>query len=218
VASVSAVIINFQTPDLTERAVRSFRRFYPLVPLLLIDNGSGDRSADALRALAAESPATTELLINNGNLHHGPAMHQAMTVRREDRILFLDSDCEVLRGGFLEAMMTEIDSAPQGYAAGKRIFMNERGFDVPESAGAIPYLRPICLLVDRALYAALPPFAKHGAPCLANMKGASERGLRLCHVPVEEYVRHLGRGTARRFGYRLGMRGKWNHLLNRLGL
>jgi GT2 family glycosyltransferase len=218
VAPVSAVIINFQTPDLTNRAVRSFRRFYPDVPLLLIDNGSSDRSMESLQSLVAEAPGTTELIVNGANLHHGPAMHQAMTLRTEDRVLFIDSDCEIVQGGFLERMLNELDSAPEAYAAGKRIFMNERGFDVPESPGAIAYVRPICLLVDRRLYLTLPPFVKHGAPCLANMKAAAERGLRLCHVPVDEYVRHLGRGTAGRFGYRLGLKGKWNHLLNRLGL
>ena len=217
VASVSAVIINFQTPDLTKRAVNSFRKFYPAVPLLLIDNGSSGRSGETLKELVAESPETTELVLNSTNLHHGPAMHQAMTLRKEERVLFIDSDCEILRGGFLEIMLTELDSVPEGYAAGKRIFMNERGFDVDESPGAIPYLRPICLLVDRRLYLTLPPFMKHGAPCLVNMKAAAERGLRLFHVPVEEYLRHLGRGTAGRFGYRLGLKGKWNFLLNRLG-
>lgn len=217
VASVSAVIINFQTPDLTKRAVYSFRKFYPAVPLLLIDNGSSDQSVVSLRELSFEAPGTTELIVNGRNLHHGPAMHQAMTLRSEEYVLFIDSDCEILRGGILELMLEALGSTPGGYAAGKQTFMNRRGFDIPESPGAIPYLRPICLLVDRRLYLTLPPFMKHGAPCLANMKAAAEQGLRLCPVPVDDYVRHLGRGTAARFGYRLGLRGKWNHILNKMG-
>lgn len=217
VASVSAVIINFQTPDLTKRAVHSFRKFYPAVPLLLIDNGSADQSVPMLKEFAAADPDSTELVVNSRNLHHGPAMHQAMTLRAEEHVLFIDSDCEILRGGILEIMLEALSSSPEGYAAGKRTFMNRRGFDIPESPGAIPYLRPICLLVDRRRYLTLPPFMKHGAPCLANMKAATDRGFGLCPVPVDEYVRHLGRGTAARFGYRLGLRGKWNHFLNKMG-
>jgi hypothetical protein len=37
-------------------------------------------------------------------------------------------------------------------------------------------------------------------------------------VAMDDVVRHEGRGTAGRFGYRLGWKGKLNHALNRLGL
>jgi glycosyltransferase involved in cell wall biosynthesis len=217
VGSVAAVIINYQTPDLTRRAVRTFRRFYPTVPLLLIDNGSADGSLEELRRLVALAPEATTVVANKRNLHHGPAMHQAMTLLAQERILFLDSDCEVIQGGFLELMSAALAGTPRGYAAGKRIFMNARGFDRAEGPGAIPYLRPICLLVDRGIYLTLPPFVRHGAPCLANMRRAAEQGVRLLPFPVEEYIRHEGRGTAGRFGYALGLEGRINHLLNKLG-
>ncbi len=212
------VIINFRTPDLTSQAVRSLRRFYPEVPILLIDNGSGDESPRVLEELRELQPGSTELLSNVTNLHHGPAMDQALRLLRTPYVLFLDSDCLVERGGFLEAMMGLASAEPRAYAVGKRIFMNDRGFDVEESPAAHPYIRPICMLVHRERYLGLPPFERHGAPCLANMRAAATAGLALLHFPVEESVRHLGRGTASRHGYRLGWKGRFNHLLNRLGL
>jgi hypothetical protein len=115
-------------------------------------------------------------------------------------------------------MIALIEHDPHGYAAGKRITMNRRGFDLPEGSIGHPYLRPICLLVRRDLYLTLPPFERHGAPCLRNMIAASQRGYALLHFPVEEYILHEGRGTAYRHGYRLGWRGKVNHFLNRIGL
>ena len=214
--SVTAVIINFQTPDLTHRALTSFRRFYPSTPLLIIDNGSADQSPDLLPRLDPLGP--TELLLNAANLHHGPAMDQALRRITTEFVLFLDSDCEVIGGGFVERMSAALLHDARNYAAGKRIVMNARGFDVGTSAGAHPYIRPICMMVRRELYLQLPPFEKHGAPCLANMIAATDRGLQLVHIPIEEYVRHDGRGTAARFGYRLGLKGRLNHLLNRLGL
>ncbi len=51
-----------------------------------------------------------------------------------------------------------------------------------------------------------------------NFIAADNAGFVLVHFPVEEYVHHEGRGTATRHGYRLGLRGKLNHLLNRLRL
>jgi hypothetical protein len=96
--------------------------------------------------------------------------------------------------------------------------MNRRGFDVDESAGGTPYIRPLCMMLRRPLYLTLPPFRRHGAPCLANMRAAHEQNLQLVPFPVEHYVDHEGRGTAARLGYHLGLRGKVNHLLNSLGV
>jgi hypothetical protein len=196
------------------------RSFYPTIPLLLIDNGShDDRSASLMREWESRHPQRTELLVNAENLHHGPAIDQAMRHVTTPFLLFLDSDCEVVRGGFIERMQDQAHAEPMCYALGKRIWMDERGFDVePDSPGAIPYVRPICMLIKREVYLTLPQAERHGAPCLANMREASRRGYQLSHFPVEEFVHHKGRGTAARFGYRLGWRGKLNHLLHRLGL
>lgn len=215
--SVHAVIINFRTPDLTARAVRSLRAFYPDLPLLLIDNGSGDGSDRVLASLQAGAAAVTDLLLLDTNIHHGPAMDQALRQLQAPWILFLDSDIEIHSPGLIEGMMSAAAGDQNAYAVGKRIWMNRRGFDQPEGAG-VPYVRPICMLLRRELYPPLPPFRKHGAPCLANMKAAHKRGLHLVHFPVEDYLTHAGRGTASRHGYRLGLRGKINHLLNSLGL
>ncbi len=216
--SLTTVIINFKTPDLTARAVESFRSVYPSLPLLLIDNGSGDDDRRVLERLCAVAPGTTRLLLNDVNRHHGPAMDQALHEVETPFVLFIDSDCEVLRGGFAEAMLMQVGEDSRGYVVGKKIFMNDRGFDVQEQPGAHPYIRPICMLVRRELYLQLPPFERHGAPCLANMRAAQASGFGLIHFPVEEYVRHEGRGTASRHGYRLGWRGRLNHLMNKIGL
>lgn len=215
---LTGVIINFRTPDLLRSAACSFRAFYPATPLLMIDNGSGDQSVDVIHQLCARSPDTTHALINSRNIHHGPAMDQALRSLATTYVLFLDSDCEIKRGGLLERMVSEAQHDEKFYAAGKKIFMNRRGFDIPEVPGAYPYIRPICMLVHRERYLHLPPFERHGAPCLANMRRAVEEGLSLTHIPVEEYIVHRGRGTASVHGYRLGIRGRLNHFLNRLGL
>jgi glycosyltransferase involved in cell wall biosynthesis len=216
--SITAVIINFRTPDLLRRAVRSFRTYYPAIPLLLIDNGSHDGCDTVMRELQRQSPDRTELLLNRQNLHHGPAMDQALHHVRTQYVLFLDSDSEVVQGGFLEGMLGVAKSDDAHYAIGKKIFMNRRGFDVSEPAGGMPYIRPMCMLVHRERYLLLPPFERHGAPCLTNMHAAVDRGFAVLHFPVEEYVFHAGRGTASIHGYRLGIRGRFNHLMNRLGL
>jgi hypothetical protein len=215
---VTTVIINFRTPDLTRIAVESFRSSYPSLPLLLIDNGSGGDSRRMLEAVASAAQGETELILNESNLHHGPAMDQALRHVGTPYVLFLDSDCEVLQGGFVEAMVARAEEASYHYAVGKKIYMNDRGFDVAERPGAHPYIRPICMLIRRELYLGLPPFERHGAPCLANMRAADASGFALIHFPVENFIHHAGRGTASRHGYRLGWRGRLNHLMNKIGL
>jgi glycosyltransferase involved in cell wall biosynthesis len=213
---VTAVIVHFHTPDLLERAVSSFRRYYPETPLLLVDNGSDERSTEVLYRLRSLHPATTELLTHARNLHHGPAMDDAVHRLTTPYVLFLDSDCTVVKGGCIERMLTHLKGGC--YAAGTLVHMNRRGFDVEPGRGGVPYIRPVCMLIDRAKYLTLPPFERHGAPCLRNMTEAGRRGYRMADVPIEEYVDHQGRGTAGRFGYDLGWRGRVNHLLNRFGL
>ena len=215
---ITTVIINFKTAEMTCRAVSSFRRFYSSVPLLLIDNGSNDGSAGALNAFRRQHPQGINVIENDHNLHHGPAMDQALHHAQTRFVFFMDSDCEVYRGEFLEKMAAEMDTGSYAYAIGKRVFMNKRGFDVPQAGAATPYIRPIFMLIDREHYLSLPPFQHHGTPCLINMLAATRRGLKLIDFPVEEYVHHYGRGTAGRYGYGLGWRGKLNYLFNKIGL
>jgi glycosyltransferase involved in cell wall biosynthesis len=216
---ITAVIVNYQTPDLLRAAADSLRRHYPALPLLLVDNGSRDESRSVIASLRAGAPETVRALLNSENLHHGPAMDQAARAVSTPFVLFLDSDCEVREGGFLEEMERLLDERPGQYAVGQRVEMDRRGFDAEkEGPGTVPYIRPACMLLKRELYLALPPFQLHGTPCLENMTAASRKGYGLVDFPLGRYVAHKGRGTAGRHGYGLGFRGKWNHLLHKLGL
>ena len=215
---VTTVIINYRTADLTRRAIESFRGFYPAKQLLLIDNGSRDESVEVLENSRHRFPQFTEVLLNTTNLHHGPAMDQGIHQLQTRYVFFVDSDCEISRGGFLELMIDELEHRQMGYAIGHRVWMNRRGFDIENNRNAIPYIRPYFMLIQRELYLRLPPFEKHGTPCLKNMKTAKEHGFALINFSVGDYVNHRGRGTAHQHGYNLGVRGRWNYFMNRLGL
>lgn len=215
---VTAVIINYQTPDLTRQTVELLRKFYPKLLLLLIDNGSKDESVHVLRECQQQSPSLTQFICNSENLYHGPAMHQALQHCSTEYVLFLDSDCEVIAGDFIEGMLGSAERDERCYAVGKQVYMNKRGFDVPAREDAIPYIRPICMLIRKSIYSTLRPFSHHGTPCLENMRDAVSSGFHLVDFPIFDYIVHQGRGTANRYGYGLGFRGKLNYLLNKLGL
>lgn len=214
---VTSVIINYQTPELTLEAVSSLKNIYPDLKLILIDNGSNDDSVEQLQKLSNHFDYI-KFITNKKNLHHGPAMHQAILLSDTDYLLFIDSDCKVLKGGFIEEMLNMLEHDDSNYAIGEIIYLNKRGFLTDDRASGYPYIRPICMMLKRAHYLDLKPFQKHGAPCLENMQNALENGLKLINFNLNQYIFHLGRGTASKYGYNLGILGKLNYLLNKLKL
>jgi hypothetical protein len=213
---VTAVVINYQTPDLVAVAVRSFRHYYPDVPLLIIDNGSQDHSRQIIETLVTADGGPTQTLWLPKNLYHGPAMHQAMELVGTPYVYFFDSDTETRRGGFLEPMIAALEADPQAYGAGRIVEVDRRrGFRKP---GGMPVLVTPYMLLRRDFYFRLPPFIHHGLPTIQNFRAAEQAGYRLIPFPIETYVHHLGRGTAARYGYGLGWRSRLAYLLERLGL
>jgi glycosyltransferase involved in cell wall biosynthesis len=213
---VTAVVINYQTPDLLETAVRSFIDAYPGVPLVIIDNGSADDSRARIEALRHEAPGPIEAWFLEENVYHGPAMHRAMERVRTPYVYFFDSDTETKRAGFLEPMREVLAAKDHHYATGHVVTVNRRGFADPK--GKIPVPASAYMMLKRAVYHRLPPFIHHGLPVLENCAAAVQQGYTILEFPIEDYVTHFGRGTAERYGYGLGLRSRLDYLLNKLGL
>jgi glycosyltransferase involved in cell wall biosynthesis len=198
---VTAAIINYGTPDLTRAAAWSLRTLYPGLPIVVVDNGSPDDSKTRLARLAKEAGGVT-VISQETNLHHGPGLDLAIRRCTTPWVLCFDSDCVAYRAGFLEGMREIAEADPNAYMVGQMRRVDDDGFDLP--TGGHPYVHPKCALVRREAYLLLPPFERHGAPCLANERSAAEQGLALLDFDVRDYVLHLGEGTVRRFGYGLG--------------
>ncbi|WP_456426152.1 glycosyltransferase family 2 protein [Rhodocaloribacter sp.] len=213
---VTAVVINYQTPDLLETAVCSFIDAYPDVPLVIIDNGSADDSRARIEALRCEAPGPVEAWFLEENVYHGPAMHRAMERVRTPYVYFFDSDTETKRAGFLEPMREVLAAKDHHYATGHVVTVNRRGFADPK--GKIPVPASAYMMLKRAVYHRLPPFIHHGLPVLENCAAAVQQGYAILEFPIEDYVTHFGRGTAERYGYGLGLRSRLDYLLNKLGL
>lgn len=203
--NITAAIVNYGTPRLTRMAVWSLRTAYPDLPIVVVENGSPDDSADVLRQLRDEAEHLT-VLESDRNLHHGPGLDLAIRHIDTEWVLLFDSDCILYRGGLLEAMLAE---SPDAYLIGERLQVDELGYGASSDGdGPLhPYVHPKCALVRRSEYLGLPPFEKHGVPCLRNQITAAEKGHALTHFPVVDYVYHIGRGTAGTYGYNLGLKG-----------
>ncbi|MDE3057582.1 MAG: glycosyltransferase family 2 protein [Bacteroidota bacterium] len=212
--NTAVVVVNFQTPDLLSNAVASFRSVYPAVLMLIVDNGSRDNSRKVIEGMQSRYAHTSALFLEK-NIFHGPAMHRAAREVKSDFLFFLDSDTETRRGGFLEVMLKELQEEKNLYAIGRVNHVNKRGFPAEEGTAIVlsPYM-----MVKREIYFTLPPFEHRGMPTLGNFSAAQQRGWVVLDFPIQEYIEHKGRGTASLFGYGLGMRGKVEYLLNKIGL
>jgi GT2 family glycosyltransferase len=213
---ISTVIVNYRTPELLETAATSFRKFYPDVELVIVDNGSNDRSLDVIEALVKSNPMKTKSIMLDKNYFHGPAMDRAMRSVDKEIVFFLDTDIEVKRGGFIELMLQEFNREEKVYGVGRIDRVNKRGFATED--GAITILLSPYMMLRRKKYFDLPPFKHHGMPTLDNFSAAESKGYLLERFDIANYIEHYGRGTASKFGYSLGLRGKLDFLLNKVGL
>ncbi|HEX2983879.1 MAG TPA: glycosyltransferase family 2 protein [Ignavibacteriales bacterium] len=211
--NITAVIINYRTIELTKRAIWSLNGHYPQMPVIVLDNNSGDNSKAELEKLAKEIPQLTAYYLDS-NIHHGPGMHEGIKKAITDWVLLFDSDCILYRKGLIEMMSFQANG--DVYAIGKKLAVNKDGFSPAKDEGAYGYIHPHCALVNKKKYLTLPPFEKHGAPCLTNYIQAQKQGYGLKDFPVEEYVYHLGRGTVNITGYNLGAKSKLDLAKNKI--
>lgn len=225
-AAVTVVVVNYRTLELTRRCVETLHDHYSDLPLVLIDNGSDDESTEYVRELG-QTQQNVRAQLNEGNRYHGPALDQGVRLAEARYVLTLDSDCEVVRGGFLEEMLREFQR-PETYAVGELRYKNRFGYTYgygydegaaqPERRGRIPYIHPYAMLLDRDKYLRLRPFIHHGAPCIRNMQDARRKGYTVVDFPVGDYVFHRMQGTSVAYGYGAlgGVRRRLEYYLNRL--
>jgi glycosyltransferase involved in cell wall biosynthesis len=205
--NASAVIVHHNTPYLLKAAVWSLRSMYPSLEILVVDSGSSQDVAAEARSIV--HAAHGKVIHRNENVHHGPGMDIGLRDVASRYVLLFDSDCIAFRNGFIEGMMSQLDRG-DAYMCGEMMTVDGSGFNAEEGQ---PYIHPKCALVDRERYLTLPPFEKHGAPCLTNQRAASEAGMRLIDFPVDDHIFHLGRGTVSGHGYGLG----WKSRLAKVG-
>ncbi len=214
---ITTVIINFQTPDLLSTAVQSFKKLYPNEKLIIIDNGSQDEgeSVNLINILSEEYKFIESVFLKT-NIFHGPAMDLSIKKHVQTKyVFFLDSDTETQKKGFLEQMNSIITSDTGIYGVGEIVKANKRGYK--SETGKEILLTPY-MLINTHLYKSLSPFIHHGQPTLYNFTDASDKGYELRNFKISDYIDHLWRGTANRFGYGLGFKGKLNYVLNKFGL
>jgi GT2 family glycosyltransferase len=116
---VRAIVVNFNAGEALLRCIRSVLEQGSGVALTVVDNASGDGSADAAEKQFGRDPRFT-LLRNAGNPGFAIAVNQAarhVPADPVDYLLILNPDCE-LQPGALEALWQALDGDPPASLAG----------------------------------------------------------------------------------------------------
>jgi glycosyltransferase involved in cell wall biosynthesis len=195
---VTIVMCERDTADVTKLGIESILRFYPDIPIVIVDGGSVDDSINYVRYLdvAHENVTLWERYGRNG---HGTMLDDAiLKFVKTKYVLVMDNDIIVRRGGWIEQMLITMNVSgaldQEIYALGSLMLVTYKGDgcgDPVDDSDVLRYTHPSCAMVRLETYLQLPAFVEHGAPLVYNMKAAQDKGYRIEYFPIEEYVTHL---------------------------
>lgn len=186
---ITALTVNYNTPDYLERLLRTFRKFYS-IPVLVID-GSNEENYIKIRGFDKKYDVKIDHFSHN--IHHGPGMSYGIEKIKTDRILLIDSDMIIHNGGWLEMMDEELREDSYGIGdIQKEYYLEETSVTIFTStpirirpkvvvshAGQVKkvqtkvwvdYLHPALALCNRDVLLKYPMPIRGGAPLIEAMK------------------------------------------------
>ncbi len=132
---VSIIISNLNGEEWLKNCLSSLKeQDYPHIELILIDNGSEDKSIDFIKC----SYPTVKIIENDHNLGYAMAGNQGAEQASGELLLFLNNDTEVKKD-FLSILVQKILESPQIAACQPKIrFLQEK--EKIDSVGSFPTL------------------------------------------------------------------------------
>ena len=197
--NITILICQRNTNDLIRLCLESLLRFYPDIPILIVDGSSTDESIFYCKYKELIHP-NIKIWIRNGRNSHGMKMDEALKIHIKTRyVLLCDSDIIMERGGLIEDMLSEFYKDELLYAIGTLMLVTRSnyGCGTPKDENDIlRYAHPSFSIYDVEKYHQLnAPFTDHGAPCVYNMMEAEKRKLNIAYYPVDKYISHLSGGS-----------------------
>lgn len=204
---VTGITVCHNTRLLLQKAYGSIRKFYPDMPIIIVEcSDPGNSTVGYAQGLA--SPLTT-VIRPGSNIGHGPGMNLGINYCQTRYALMFDTDAELLEPcvGDMLAMM-EDDTFGVGYNIPTALsgFGTWAPAPPPKEGGWMSYLHPYFCLIDTVNYKKYVPFKHSGAPCTPTMRDIYNKGLSGKIIKqfkdmangTPKYVKHDGGGTCRR--------------------
>ena len=200
---ITGLTVVYNTFDLIKTAYESFRKFYPSVPLLIMNNSDPeDRCTRYLKRLE-RTDSKVEVCHYNENVGHGQAAREGIEMIKTKYVYYFDSDTIMYQGGVLEKMLKIMDD--ETYGISRIIYIDRNGKNIRNDfkGERIKYLYFVVGLLNRNMYFRFHHWTRFGLPIFKAMIEINDAGIAdkaLKNFPVWEYVRHIGGGTRSRFG------------------
>lgn len=202
---ITAITVNYNTPDLLDEMIWSFRQFYD-TPIIVVDGSESKHRSRVLRVVGAYKNIMPHIM--GYNIHHGGGLTYALNLVKTERVLFIDSDVIFHKGGFLDDLNDKLKDT--SYGIGDVQIVDEKGFNKPTG---IKYLHPAFCLLNMDMVKQFPMPIVHGAPMIETMKAIHRSGLNILQHEKwvtndfrnkeKKYLTHDWQGTVSKYGYNL---------------
>jgi len=201
--SIKAFTVVYNTPKLLMDSVGSFRKYYPDIPLLIMNNSDPDNACTDLILELVQRDAKITAVHYEKNQGHGYAFNDAMNILESDYVYYFDSDTIMFKGGAIEQMVGIMDD--NIYGAGKIIYTDMGGRGIPRDYDGekLRYLYLVVGMLNRKMYHKFHHWTKFGLIAYKAMVDIHDNGdpeNMLKEFPIMSYVRHLSGGTRSKFG------------------
>lgn len=186
----TGITVVYNTKSLIDRSIKSIRKFYPELPLIIVNGSTPGHKCDVY---LKSNPYDNCIIHHVGiNIGHGKGLHYGIRMCRDKQVLLFDSDIEMKKGGILEKMGSHLKDS--SYGIGEICHVDKHGRNV--NIG-IPYLHPYFVLINTIQYMKYKSFSHHGSPCIKTMLDLYEqsKSFMLIEFPVKDYIEHNYRGT-----------------------
>lgn len=199
---LEVICVNYRTPDLTERMIKSVRLYNKELPIRIIDGSGIDWSNNNCHLRSIMKEYNFGMALFNRNIHHGPGMDWGIKSSDKEWVLTIDSDQYLMEDVF------EYEIPEDKSFIGQYCVVDKDGFGDEEKKVDgrynILYPHPRFCLIKVSEYKKYAPFILHGAPCIStwtevNLK--NKESIHLIDFIGEGYVSDGGKGTLDRWGW-----------------
>jgi glycosyltransferase involved in cell wall biosynthesis len=207
---VTGLTVFYKTPHLIDLSLKSFRRFYPDVKLIIVDQSGGDDCTESLRGFV-KNDKYSDLIELDRNYGHGPGLNRGIKYIQTPYVYIFDSDSEMIRADMLEKMLELTNPNVYGVGWSRK---TTRGGSHRDGANyddpvVVKYLHPLACLISMKMYKKFRPFRSGGAPFCEAMSDIKDTGRwdeLIVDFPVigsrgqPVYIRHGSGHTRARYG------------------
>ena len=205
---VTAVTLFYKTEDLINLSIKSFRKYYPTIPLIIVDNSGGDDCTIALRDFVSNDNYST-LIETGSNLGHGIGLDVGIKSSNSKLIYIFESDVFMKVPGLIEELISMVKDNTYGVSEIHWVTYDKPFSDVSRDFIERKKMRYVWIyagLLSKDKYLEFPPLGNdqktNAFPIGEAMRSVHDTGddELLVDFDLSKYVTHLYGGTRCKYG------------------